>query len=191
MRRVTVLLSVLAAIALPTAAGTPAQAACPTNDSAYNHDRGGSIPAGTAEIHWRIDNITDGPCSKNELIDTSGTQANCMEITFDWTTNDGGHYDSRNFVTCHQSFWKQRVISEPEADEAIDLPFGDSALHIDGIDWMFICGRNNDQPGQELGPRVNCDRQYGSVNWPQSQPHATDYSEYWIWYANDTFQHFD
>lgn len=130
-------------LTLHIVAAASAQAACPTTDASYNNQRTGSINAGLYEVRWRITGITDAPCSKVRTIDQTATQPNCIEVTFDWDVGNAGHYDSRNYVNCHQNFWEQRVISEQTANEANDPPFGAGWQAIISMKWLAISFRSH------------------------------------------------
>jgi len=185
-RVIAVLFALTPLLILQVVVVASAQAACPTSNGSYNNQRTGSIPAGSYEVRWRVSGITDAPCSKTRLIDQTGTQINCIEVSFDWNVGGAGHYDSRNFVNCHQNFWEMRVISERNADQDDAAGWDD----IRSMSWMTICGRAND-PGEELGDRINCSPVVGNVNPPNSPLMPTEFGEYWIWHANGTFDHLD
>jgi hypothetical protein len=196
-RALTTWLIVVFAIGVQWVAAGGANAECPTNNSAYNNSRAGSIVTGQGQVRWQVQNMTDAPCSKNNLYDGSSTVRYCMEITWDWSLGGlFGHYDSRNFINCDQSEWRQRVLSEVAADEANDPPYAQGASAIQGMNWITICGRHPADPvnpgeEDELGSRYNCDPIFDNVADPPSPLEPTQYGEYWIWYQNGTFGHFD
>jgi hypothetical protein len=82
------------------------------------------------------------------------------------------------------------------ADEANDPPFAQGAYAILEMKWITICGRHPADPinpteEDQLGDRHNCEPIFDNVYEPPSPLEPTKFGEYWFWYQNGTFGHFD
>lgn len=127
--------------------------------------------AETYEIRWAGQNVTSGPCSKVLFNDQTTTMANCLWISFDWDTGGAGHYDSRNFVNCHQSFSHNNTLSEALRAEPT-TPY----TSIVGMKNVMVCLKL----GGPWKPRSGCVFLVGPMSYmPPIAPNT--FADYWKW----------
>lgn len=111
-----------------------------------------------------------------------------MEVIGDWHIDQPmfghDHYDGRDYISCQQNGWKQKVITErgAEPEPASKIEYMDDVVMCKRADWRF-------------GARVNCAYFRGTTPatpLPARDPRTTNKSDYWVWRTNpNRFHLFD
>jgi hypothetical protein len=166
------MLVVVLAFTLSGLTAASAQAACPSSNGSYPFSRTGFLTnGGTYEVRWAGQNVTDGPCSKVLFNDQTSVAGNCLWVSYDWDTGGAGHYDSRNFVNCHQSFSHTNILSEALRGEPT-TPY----WAIVGMGQMKVCLKL----GGPWGSPSGCIYPVGTSSYmPPTSPNT--FADYWKW----------
>jgi hypothetical protein len=172
-------IAVLAAVGVVgTAVGVgltpaPARAACPTSNSSYNSQRTGTLSnVGPYAVRWRVSGITDAPCSKVVFTDASSPNSDCLEVLYDWDVDQVDHYDARIFITCHQSFTKDRVHSEALSNEP-SAPY----TAIVAMRAVRVCRR----VGGQSGSRTGCVNPLANASFNPPTNIGSQFADFWVW----------